>query len=407
MERFQRGLVAVILVVISLATTHCAPSVSLPPTATSIPAAPNQATTLLQSLPPTPENTLEGATVQDGPFTFDLRLYRKPEFGRNPPAPWMYSDLAGIGSHMMWAYHGAGMEGPVKEYWGIQPNLTFLSAYSSLKDGDNSGRQGGVLLPDQSQANDRVQLVLKLETPQGTYGGSISFTLQQGRDGFEPVEVTIAPLTSNPPPGAEVDFPLALNNTWVFQLTRYEGVPITEIITTTLVVTETVVEVKSTSSYFVAKIHREESAEVPVGEVPPSWQGVPLRPATSSDYWLVVSGNRMYRQERNLDLSSLSTALLEFVFPVKLGEKWYRSDEKARLSPTYADDWMLRKVTKVGTVVVPAGEFNDCFFLQEEWAGYTAETWFCPNVGIVDEKGNHHGTPEGFRQVLIRYQLNK
>jgi hypothetical protein len=213
--------------------------------------------------------------------------------------------------------------------------------------------------------------------------------------------------TAPPPPGPEIDFPLALNNTWVFQLTWYEGVPITEIMTTTRVVTETVVEVKSISSYFVAKIHREESAEIPVGDVPPSWQGVPLRPATSSDYWLVVSGNRMYRQERNLDLSSLSTALLEFVFPVKLGEKWYRSDEKAKLNPTYADDWMLRKVTKVGTVVVPAGEFNDCFFLEEEWAGYTAETWFCPNVGIVDEKGDHHGTPEGFRQVLIRYQLNK
>lgn len=220
-----------------------------------------------------------------------------------------------------------------------------------------------------------------------------------------PEPIAMASPTVPPPPSAESDFPLALNNTWVFQLTRYEGVPITEIITTTLVVTETVVEVKNISSYLVAKIHREESAEVPVGEVP-SWQGVPLRPATSSDYWLVVSGNRMYRQERDLDLSSLSTALLEFVFPVKLGEKWYRSDEKAKLYPTYADDWMLRKVTKVGTVVVPAGEFNDCFFLEEEWAGATFETWFCPDVGIVDEKGNHHGTPEGFRQVLIRYQLN-
>ncbi len=170
-----------------------------PPAETAIPSlSPSQATTLLQPLPPTPENTLEGATVQDGPFTFDLRLYRKPEFGRNPPAPWMYSDLAGIGSHMMWVYHSAGMEGPVKEYWGIQLNLTFLSAYPSLREGDNGGREGGILLPEQSQADDRVQLVLKLETPQGTYGGSISFTLQQGRDGFEPVEVTIAPLTSSP-----------------------------------------------------------------------------------------------------------------------------------------------------------------------------------------------------------------
>ena len=209
-------------------------------------------------------------------------------------------------------------------------------------------------------------------------------------------------------PSPEIDFPLALNNTWVFQATRYEGVPITEILTTTLVITETVVEVKSTSSYFVAKIHRDESAEMPVGDVPPSRQGIPLRPATSSEYWLVVSGNRIYRQERNLDLSNLSsTALLEFVFPLKLGEKWYVSDEKAKLHPTYDDDWMLRKVTKVDTVVVPAGRFDNCFFLAEVWAGTTFETWFCPNVGIVDAKSDHHGTPMGWHQVLTRYQLKK
>ena|GEM_PF-1361310 len=218
---------------------------------------------------------------------------------------------------------------------------------------------------------------------------------------------TASPAAAPPSPGPEIAFPLALDNTWVFQFTRHEGVPITEIITTTLVVTETVVELKDISSYLVAKIHREESAEIPVGDVPPSWQGVPSGPATSSEYWLVVSGNRMYHQERNLDLSGLSTALLEFVFPVKLGEKWYQSDEKAKLNPTYADGWMLRKVTKVGTVVVPAGEFNNCFFLEEVWAGTTFETWFCPNMGVVDRKGDHHGTPGGFRQVLIRYQLNK
>lgn len=270
------------------------------------------------------------------------------------------------------------MSGNKQQFWTVVVFLLIASALISAC-GTSSGR--GV-------------------TPGPTLAAATSAT-------STPEPIATASPTVPPSPSAEIDFPLALNNTWVFQLTRYEGVPITEIITTTRVVTETVIEVKNISSYLVAKIHREESAEVPVGDVPPSWQGVPLRPATSSDYWLVVSGNRMYRQERELDLSSLSTALLEFVFPIKLGEKWYRSDEKARLNPTCADDWMLRKVTKVGIVVVPAGEFNDCFFLEEEWAGTTFETWFCPNVGIVDEKSDHHGTPGGFRQALIRYQLNK
>lgn len=201
--------------------------------------------------------------------------------------------------------------------------------------------------------------------------------------------------TAPPLPSAQVEFPLALNNTWVFHVTRYEGVPITEILATTLVITETVFEVKNTSSFFIATIHREESAEIGM-VVPPSWQGVPLRPATSSDYWLVVSGNRIYRQENKLDLSKLGEALLKFVFPLQVGAKWYQ-----------ADNALPRLVTKVDTVIVPAGQFKNCFFLQEEWVDATFEEWFCPKVGIVDKKGDHHGTPVGYRQVLINYQLKE
>ncbi len=283
------------------------------------------------------------------------------------------------------------MSGNKQQFWTVVVFLLIASALISAC-GTSSGR-GVTPGPTLAAAT------LATPTPEPTATASPTATPT-------PEPTATASPAAPPSPGPEIDFPLALDNTWVFQFTRYEGVPINEILTTTLVVTETVVEVKNISSYLVAKIHREESAEIPVGEVPPR-RGAPLRPATSSDYWLVVSGNRMYRQERELDLSSLSTALLEFVFPVKLGEKWYQSDEKAKLYPTYADDGMLRKVTKVGTVVVPAGEFNNCFFLVEVWAGTTFETWFCPNVGVVDRKVDHHGTPGGFRQVLIRYQLNK
>ncbi len=285
------------------------------------------------------------------------------------------------------------MSGNKQKFWTVIISLLIVSALISAC-GTSSGK-------DVTPGPTLTAATLETSTPELIATVSPIAT---------PKPIAVASPTALPSLGPEITFPLALGNTWVFQFTRYEryeGIPIPETLTTTWAVTETVVEVKNVSSYFVAKIHREEGAEVPVGEVPPSWKGVPPRPPTSSDYWLVVSGNRMYRQEGKLDLPNLSTALLEFVFPVRLGEKWYRSDEKARLNPTYADDWMLRKVTKVGTVVVPAGEFNDCFFPEEEWAGTTFETWFCPKVGIVDEKGYHHGTPYGFRKVLIHYQLNK
>ena len=61
MGRFQRGLVAVILVVISLAAAHCAPSAGLPPTATSIPAAPAAPNPTPVPSMPTPLVLLEAA----------------------------------------------------------------------------------------------------------------------------------------------------------------------------------------------------------------------------------------------------------------------------------------------------------------------------------------------------------
>ena len=192
------------------------------------------------------------------------------------------------------------------------------------------------------------------------------------------------------------DLPLAVGNTWVFQVTRYEGFNPREIMTATLVITETVVEVKSTESYFVAKIHRDESAETPV-VVPPSMRDIPPRPATSSDHWFVVGENRIYLQEKNLDVSNLyDTAKLELVLPLKVGEKW-----------NLFDGGIVREIVKVDTVVVPAGRFDNCFFFEDAWATDIATTCFCPNVGFVDEKMDHRGTPIGWHRVLTKYQLKK
>lgn len=220
-----------------------------------------------------------------------------------------------------------------------------------------------------------------------------------------PTAVPTATVSPIAPPTAipKIDFPLALNDNWVFQSTRYQGYPIPEIMTATLIITETVVYVENISPYFVAEIHQDQGAETPVS-IPKGMESI-LRPATSGEYWLIVNGSRLYRQENKLDLSKLNEALIELVFPLRPGAMWYQTDEKAQLNPTFADNWMLRKVTKVDTVVVPAGRFNDCFLLEEEWAGTTFATWFCPNVGIVDRKVDHQGTPEGYHQVLVKHQL--
>ncbi|MBI5028906.1 MAG: hypothetical protein HZB51_00075 [Chloroflexi bacterium] len=205
-------------------------------------------------------------------------------------------------------------------------------------------------------------------------------------------------IISTPAPPASPSFsdamPLVLGNTWMYQVTRYEGVPITEIITATHLITDTIVERKNTPPYFIAQMHREESAETSVGFVPPSQKAEPLRPATSSEYWWVLNENRLYRQERKLDLSKFDESKLEFVFPLEIGKKW-----------NLFNDGLARITLRVGQVTVPAGRFDNCFLFDDAWASDTAQTWFCPRIGIVEEIDDHHGTPMGWHTVLIRYNL--
>lgn len=220
-----------------------------------------------------------------------------------------------------------------------------------------------------------------------------------------PSSATLGSAASPTPPRAanpEIDYPLAFGNTWVFQSTRYQGYPPSQEMTATLVMTETVVDVQNAFPYFVAKIHQDRSAEVPV-VVSDSRQSE-LRPAESGDYWLVLKGNRLYRQENALNLSKLEQALVKFVFPLKVGDWWPLTENQGRMLPSGVKPGMTRQVVRQGAVVVPAGRFTECFLLREEWIDAAFEDWFCPNVGIVESKGQHLGAPESWHQVLTRYE---
>ncbi len=151
---------------------------------------------------PTPADGLGGGAVQDGPFTFDLRLFRDPTLTLQPLSPSLYSDLQGCGAYMYWSYTGTEVIGPVTTYWGTQPHVEQLlqATYSSVSTGSTGGRTGGILLPGgamipgHSQAGDREQLVLKVVTPNGDFGAILLFTLQKGARGLEPAEISIEPL---------------------------------------------------------------------------------------------------------------------------------------------------------------------------------------------------------------------
>ncbi len=230
-----------------------------------------------------------------------------------------------------------------------------------------------------------------------------------------PPAVTSAMTTSIPPaatptPATPVldlnaGYPLALNNTWVYRSTRYEGFN-SAIMTTTSTITETVVDVKTDPAYVAAKIRQDTSAEIPIAG-PSDLQN--LRPASTSQYWLVRADRRLYRQDANLDLSNPdSRDSLELTFPLQAMAQWVWLPAKLPTDPDTSG--VLRQVLTVGKVQVPAGRFDSCFLIKDRWVTDTVESWFCPGVGWVDRKGDrkgdHNGTPYGSRRVLLRYELD-
>ena len=140
--------------------------------------------------------------ILDGPFIFDLRLLRDSTLNLQPVATSLYSDLSGIGAYMYWFYRLSDVIGPVETYWGTFPYLDQLHSdtYPSISLGSSGGRTGGVLLPGgssipgESKAGDHIQVVLKVQTPNGDFGAVLHFTLNLGANGFEPIEISVSVL---------------------------------------------------------------------------------------------------------------------------------------------------------------------------------------------------------------------
>lgn len=199
-------------------------------------------------------------------------------------------------------------------------------------------------------------------------------------------------------------YPLGLGNVWVYQDTRYDALPITEYITATHIITETVVDIHHAPSFFAAKIRRDESGETPLF-VAPSRHGEVQRPPASTEYWLVLMGNQLFRQEKNVGRPDLRKSdSRELVSPLQAGAQWYLYEAKDPTAPDGVGG-VLRRAVEENTVQVPAGRFDNCFMLKDDWATDTVYGWFCPGVGWVEKKSDHNGTPFGSHSVLLGYHV--
>ncbi len=215
---------------------------------------------------------------------------------------------------------------------------------------------------------------------------------------------TVPTATRHPPiptKSTADDLPMSKGDEWVYRVTLYSHA-----ITTTLIVTDTVVETKKLSLYTVAKVHREETIQRIEGMSVESPSKSASHKYTPEYYWWVVAGNKVYRQERRFDLQKLGEAIIELDFPLRVGKKWYLTDERAAFRPSSSDQWLLRKVAKRGAVSVPAGRFEQCFLMQDTWGDASFRTWFCPGIGIVKKTVQSRGPSEGNRLELLKYCLS-
>lgn len=221
------------------------------------------------------------------------------------------------------------------------------------------------------------------------------------------VPLITAPLppASQPSPSPIADFPLSLGDTWIYSGTRYDIAP------GTLVqrITETVVNVTHTlelsgTTLYVAEIQRDVT---PI-EVPANWSGgddftVP----SQSRYWYILRENNVYRQNDILDLTDvISNSQLEFVFPLESSLHWYLIEEMRQLNPDFSNDSFLRRLSEIGSFTSPARLFQLCYLYSDVVGGWVEQARLCPQVGVVERKGEHDGTPFGLHEVLIDYSIH-
>lgn len=155
---------------------------------------------IVPNIPAPEQPSLGGGIIQDGPFVFDLHLYREPLFSADPIAPSLYSDIEGIGVYAVWKYQGPDVADPVAIYWGNEPNLSVLLSQekylqAGIKQGDGDGRNGGLILPEGSRVGDVIRVVLKVDTAHDTYGAVLIFILGENDEHeLVPVDITVQAL---------------------------------------------------------------------------------------------------------------------------------------------------------------------------------------------------------------------
>ncbi len=212
---------------------------------------------------------------------------------------------------------------------------------------------------------------------------------------IRPVTLNTPALTASATPESSLTgYPFPVRTTWVYRRLQYEqamGDP-TRIITATNLITETVVRAEGAgpAQQF---LHRQTATLVSASS---DWE------YDSSDLnwesWYRVDGTRVFSSPAG----SPNINTLVYDFPLSVGKSWCPEVPP----PAYNVDCIAmgrRTVTSEAIYATPAGTFDQCYEINQDYNSGGVWEWFCNGVGVVARKYDHGGSRFGFEDTLIRF----
>lgn len=191
-------------------------------------------------------------------------------------------------------------------------------------------------------------------------------------------------------PAPLLELPFKPGTRWIYERTEYDQPPdSTDIITHTLLVTETAVSIQQQSPYTIIEMRRQM----------PDTLFASLEEQT---FWYILDGQTLYRQDAGLNVENVTEdGRIELIFPLTPGARWHSLSSLHDSDPERQINSWLRQVQRLETVTTPAGTFAQCAYFTEVAGGNHLQTWYCPDVGFVEQRNDHAGTRFGSAEILI------
>ena len=164
---------------------------------------------LLGYPPEHPTQLINGGFVQSGDFIFEILLGCDSLFGPNAEEGNLYSDIPGLGAHLVLSYRGKAEKGQIVDTWGVGG-----AGVPPLMEGTGSSSSGIIapgiatqltglhippeLLPSLSRPEGvPFEFVYQARNPEGEWtGAALTFTLVNKPDGFYVTDIHIQPLSA-------------------------------------------------------------------------------------------------------------------------------------------------------------------------------------------------------------------